>query len=258
MATNPVVLWDDIVESYSAREFTMPGNRLAAMAALTRLVQERSGNKYLDGLWEDVLRERMYHLLWTVTTTNIEKNSSDNDSVVAPSWSWASILSPRRIKFPRRPPQIASTSIRASYIDCVPLGCKSRLRLQKFVSPFTYEIRRPEDTVSNVQHREIQHFTSFSSPLELAAEEFIRTVSNLKVLISNKSRRQRPTETELDNKIKFRNDGDLLYVEITHVGLLLRKRSSVQGEISKRIGYQPLHWNISIFQNSEVREVLIK
>jgi hypothetical protein len=60
---DPVALWDDMIESYSTREFTVPGDRLAAMEALARLVQDKSGDTYLDGLWEYVLKERIHQLL---------------------------------------------------------------------------------------------------------------------------------------------------------------------------------------------------
>ncbi|KAH8885961.1 HET-domain-containing protein, partial [Thozetella sp. PMI_491] len=81
-------LW---IYEYSARKFTVFSDRLAALAGVTKLYEEATGDKPLLGLWE---RHLLQNLLWTrrpdSTHTSSSLTNEDNNSGL-PSWSWIDI-----------------------------------------------------------------------------------------------------------------------------------------------------------------------
>lgn len=75
--------WYKLVEHFMSLGITFPSDRLPALRGMARLVEEKLGGVYLDGIWaEDCAAGLLY-------TTDWLRRADRNDS--APSWSWASI-----------------------------------------------------------------------------------------------------------------------------------------------------------------------
>lgn len=81
--------WRALLQDYTRRRLTFPGDKLPAIAGIAREVARRTGMQYRAGLWEgDALRELMWYaraLEWRVRAANPWR---------APSWSWASVDAP--------------------------------------------------------------------------------------------------------------------------------------------------------------------
>jgi hypothetical protein len=71
------------VENYTRRELSNSEDKLLAISAIARKLQELSGNEYVAGLWKHALPTL---LLWRVYATG-----KRYPKYVAPSWPWASI-----------------------------------------------------------------------------------------------------------------------------------------------------------------------
>jgi hypothetical protein len=78
--------WLSIVEEYSAKMITHPTDRLPALSGIAQIMQERTGDEYIAGLWR---RDLVAGLLWARVYTR-----SRASTYVAPTWSWASFLGP--------------------------------------------------------------------------------------------------------------------------------------------------------------------
>jgi len=99
--------WYDMVELYTQRSLWAPSDIHAALAGLSKLVQQRLGSRNLAGLWETDMHRG---LLWKSRQlvfgpyTNVplkmprkripETNSWGDQLTRAPSWSWASVEGP--------------------------------------------------------------------------------------------------------------------------------------------------------------------
>ena len=81
-----LLAWAEARERYYRRQLTHPTDRLPAIAGLASLVQSRTKDEYIAGLWcKDLGKE----LLWYIR--NPEHNTI-RDPLAAPSWSWASVF----------------------------------------------------------------------------------------------------------------------------------------------------------------------
>lgn len=79
--------WSELIAEFSTPELTYPSDRLPAMAGMARLALLALPGEYLSGSWEYDLAKG---LLWTAREYPICFPSKK----VAPSWSWASTVSP--------------------------------------------------------------------------------------------------------------------------------------------------------------------
>lgn len=77
----------DAVEEYSTTDLTYPSDRLPAMAGLAHLASLVAPGAYMSGLWECDLGNG---LLWTAREYPMALPKTKS----APSWSWASTVSP--------------------------------------------------------------------------------------------------------------------------------------------------------------------
>ncbi|KAF9773647.1 hypothetical protein IL306_008518 [Fusarium sp. DS 682] len=80
-------LWYSLVQYYSWRKFTVPSDRLPALAGLATRFQRVFGDEYYAGLWKgDLLRG----LLWSHGRWGSDKGGLRGENI-GPSWSWASL-----------------------------------------------------------------------------------------------------------------------------------------------------------------------
>jgi hypothetical protein len=90
------LLWRQIVEKYSHRNFTYNRDRLVALKGVVQRFQTVVKEPCFLGMWQgDVLRS----LVWFCDTEPdspdlLSKSSSDPPELRVPSWSWASVESP--------------------------------------------------------------------------------------------------------------------------------------------------------------------
>lgn len=97
--------WAAIIENYSNRDLTQPGDKLSAISGLASFVLTQAGlgaESYLAGLWREDLVEG---LLWYVSSARPSRSSAP---YIAPTWSWASITGSihyfrDRYQFPFKP-----------------------------------------------------------------------------------------------------------------------------------------------------------
>lgn len=81
MTTSNGWMWR--IEEFSKRDFTVPTDRLVALASLTKFVGRTLGDEqFFAGLWRGFLG---FHLAWVAFNP-----VQEYDEYVAPSWSWAS------------------------------------------------------------------------------------------------------------------------------------------------------------------------
>ncbi|OJD37904.1 heterokaryon incompatibility protein [Diplodia corticola] len=85
-----VQLWFRILDHYSTRTLSDHSDRLPAVAALAKTLEDRMGgrNRYLAGLWEN---EIALGLAWTPCGNEIAQWCKNEAAIRAPSWSWASV-----------------------------------------------------------------------------------------------------------------------------------------------------------------------
>ncbi|ORY09167.1 heterokaryon incompatibility protein-domain-containing protein, partial [Clohesyomyces aquaticus] len=77
--------WATVVDDYTKRTLSFPGDKLVAIAAMASETGSLLGPTYLAGLWHEHLAAQ---LLWRVWD---DKKSARPEQYRAPSWSWASI-----------------------------------------------------------------------------------------------------------------------------------------------------------------------
>ncbi|KAK0613188.1 heterokaryon incompatibility protein-domain-containing protein [Immersiella caudata] len=75
--------WKSVVQHYTGRTMSDPGDRLAAISAVAKKLQGDTGGEYLAGLWQHCLPEL---LMWDAS------RCVEPPVYTAPSWSWASML----------------------------------------------------------------------------------------------------------------------------------------------------------------------
>jgi hypothetical protein len=85
----PFALWQQLVQSYSARELTQYTDVLPAISGLAQRVRDITGSEYYAGIWGNNIAPS---LLWEVPRVTIEGTRPKVPAkYTAPSWSWASI-----------------------------------------------------------------------------------------------------------------------------------------------------------------------
>ena len=84
--------WHAVVREYSRRILTDPTDKLPALSGMAAALHQRTGDKYLAGLWE---RSILHDLLWmnraSSRGTGDQVEPSRPPHYRAPSWSWASV-----------------------------------------------------------------------------------------------------------------------------------------------------------------------
>ncbi|KAI1779330.1 HET-domain-containing protein [Hypoxylon cercidicola] len=85
------LLWNQVVEQYTQRQLSFPGDKLPALSGICQLISSQVGSWYLAGLWEDGLP---YCLLWEKATDVEGSNVPVPPEYRAPSFSWASLDCP--------------------------------------------------------------------------------------------------------------------------------------------------------------------
>ncbi|KAH8695708.1 heterokaryon incompatibility protein-domain-containing protein [Phaeosphaeriaceae sp. PMI808] len=84
--------WQHIVEQYSGRDLTVPGDRLPAISGIASKIHKATHSEYIAGLWKGNLAS---DLLWTASPLASTKgNRLALETWRAPSFSWASLDTP--------------------------------------------------------------------------------------------------------------------------------------------------------------------
>lgn len=84
--------WHRIVEQYSTRELTMPGDKLPAISGIASKIRKATHSEYIAGLWKSNLA---FDLLWQRTVpTSTDGDSHALETWRAPSFSWSSLNAP--------------------------------------------------------------------------------------------------------------------------------------------------------------------
>ena len=95
--------WNQVVYDFSLRSLTYASDRLPALSGLAAVMQRRTGDEYIAGLWKN---ELAIWLCWqthipqgtaTGALGSLQSPSSRQLSYCAPSWSWASVTGPVHI-----------------------------------------------------------------------------------------------------------------------------------------------------------------
>lgn len=81
--------WQHIVEKYSARDLTVPGDKLPAISGIAAKIRKATHSEYLAGLWKSNLAS---DLLWNAAPLDLTKPGYYKmEAWRAPSYSWASL-----------------------------------------------------------------------------------------------------------------------------------------------------------------------
>lgn len=84
--------WHRIVEQYSTRELSMPGDKLPAISGIASKIRKATHSEYIAGLWKSNLA---FDLLWQRTVpTSTDGDSHALETWRAPSFSWSSLNAP--------------------------------------------------------------------------------------------------------------------------------------------------------------------
>ncbi|KAN0102637.1 HET domain containing protein [Hyaloscypha variabilis] len=89
-ASTPYGEWYGMIQNFARRKFSVQTDRLPALSGLAALVAAQKKGRYCAGLWSEDIG---YSICWKAGTPRLRP-----DFYIAPSWSWASIISP--IEFP--------------------------------------------------------------------------------------------------------------------------------------------------------------
>ncbi|KAK8848965.1 HET-domain-containing protein [Apiospora arundinis] len=142
----PQMAWQQIVEFYSTCKLTVPTDKLVAIGGIARAFHERTGSKYVAGLWTDSL---LQGLAWQRFWPGLRRSPRVKYSeYIAPSWSWMSHNGP-----------VAHAPVyeRHAYAECdevstVPYGTDSfgrirsgTLRLRCYAVPLVLVKQQGED-----------------------------------------------------------------------------------------------------------------
>lgn len=86
--------WERVLQEYTRRDITHEEDKLVALAGIASRFAEAQGNKdiYLAGLWKSRICEQ---LLWY----SFDSETPSSSVYVAPSWSWASLKTPRGVNW---------------------------------------------------------------------------------------------------------------------------------------------------------------
>lgn len=80
--------WEEVVTTYTAQHLTKGEDKLIAVQALAKAMEEAVDDCYVAGLWESRLVE---DLLWACSAPGDRARYSRQTTWRAPTWSWASI-----------------------------------------------------------------------------------------------------------------------------------------------------------------------
>lgn len=81
--------WQQVVEKYSARDLTVPGDKFPAISGIAAKIRKATHSEYLAGLWKSNLAS---DLLWTAASLDLTKPGYYKPATWrAPSFSWASL-----------------------------------------------------------------------------------------------------------------------------------------------------------------------
>lgn len=84
--------WHRIVEQYSTRALTTPGDKLPAISGIASNIRKATHSEYIAGLWKCNLA---LNLLWQrATSTQSDENLCSLETWRAPSFSWSSLNAP--------------------------------------------------------------------------------------------------------------------------------------------------------------------
>ncbi|UPK97207.1 hypothetical protein LCI18_008142 [Fusarium solani-melongenae] len=83
--------WHKLVDEFSRRSLTLPGDRLPAIGGIAERFGIQSQDQYLAGIWQSHLP---WGLLWIINTWVTGSPQPQASAYVAPSWSWASTMRP--------------------------------------------------------------------------------------------------------------------------------------------------------------------
>ena len=75
--------WKIVIEHYSARQLSQPGDKLIALEGLKNTLARKLGDEYVLGVWRQSLPDQ---LLWRVRTSRATRVNT----LQLPTWSWAS------------------------------------------------------------------------------------------------------------------------------------------------------------------------
>ncbi|KAK0101648.1 hypothetical protein ONS95_006809 [Cadophora gregata] len=94
--------WYSLVEQYSRRNLTNPGDMLPAILGVAEQIREYTGLSYMYGLWKEDLARG---LLWTNWGSRINMSDVQSHQTGAPSWSWAAMTGYNKC-WPMLPPPL--------------------------------------------------------------------------------------------------------------------------------------------------------
>lgn len=126
--------WHHMVEQYSKRDLTVPGDKLPAISGIAAKIKEATGSSYIAGVWKDNLAA---DLLWSASpASSSDSNRYAMDAYRAPSFSWTSLNVPVTYYTPDEEEREAfrssiillSSSISATGLN--PLGAVSQASLK--------------------------------------------------------------------------------------------------------------------------------
>lgn len=84
--------WHRIVEQYSTRKLTMPGDKLPAISGIASKIRKATNSEYIAGLWKNNLA---FDLLWQrAAPTPFDGEFHALETWRAPSFSWSSLNAP--------------------------------------------------------------------------------------------------------------------------------------------------------------------
>jgi hypothetical protein len=85
-SVDPYYVWNKILLAYSGRALKKNTDKLVAISAVAKKIQEMTEDQYVAGLWR---KHFEHHLLWLADQSNERRKRATQ--YIAPSWSWASV-----------------------------------------------------------------------------------------------------------------------------------------------------------------------
>lgn len=249
---DPLLLWDDMITTFSIRDFTIDEDRLPAVSGLAFLIQQSTGEEYLMGLWRSRLPGQ---LLWVVTSPprltrpDAKRTSSASagaDRPLPPSWSWASISPTRKVVMP------GQASSRAQFHRSSWLGPILRLHLTGQARKLSHGIVKlpiyPDKELAANTHLQIPAWRGRTNVWAVSEEQ-------RKLIICLDWRR--PIVIRLDNEVP-RDLEALLCFEINYIGLLLLEPvSSTDGSTYRRLGCAQTHRESKFFEGASALDIVV-
>ncbi|KAK5128949.1 hypothetical protein LTR85_000282 [Meristemomyces frigidus] len=239
-APDPLLRWDDMITSFSRRDFTIESDRLPAVSGLAALIQQKTGDEYLLGLWRSRLPAQ---LLWVVTSPPLLRERTANASQRAappPSWSWAAIATTRVIRMSEQ------TVARAQLIEAIKYGSTVHLhltgRVKSLVEGFRQVKALPEE-LDTTDHERL--FQGDSGGLLVGSRQEITVLNDAR----------HPVSIQLDGELPETFD-DLVCFEINYMSFLLLQ--PVDDGLYERIGCAQRHQDPQFFGTAKETRIVLK